>query len=262
MTKILLCCAAFLLLTGCVGPPKLPVATNPTPIGQISDKKTAQGAWRDSQVRKYGEIWTRESNPGGDHYVAGQAAYYLALSTSEPTWSKAAITSFESALKTDLALPERARAGLGAANRLQARDYPIKGAAEFLALGTPRMLRLNLVRKSVSNLNRAVEAAPYDPIVRLYRASAFVGIPTFFSVRETGLADYDVLDQWTHQPENNSEYSKLLSSGQWRDEYFLMRAQSMEQAGKKSEATMAWHVLSTSASDSYLQALALQHLAN
>lgn len=161
-----------------------------------------------------------------------------------------------------MAFSERARAGLGGANRLEARDYPIRGAAEFLLFGTPRMLRLNLVRKSVSNLNRAVEASPDDPIVRLYRAAAFVGIPPFFGVRETGLADYDVLDQWTQQPENNSEYIEFLSSKEWRDEYFLTRARSMEQAGEKKEATMAWRVLSTSADDPYLQALALQHLAN
>lgn len=262
ITRALLFCAAVLVLAGCVGAPKLPDETNPTSISQISDKSTAQKAWRDSQVSKYGEVWKRESAPGGDAYAAGRAAYYLALSTFEPAWSKAAITSFEHALNTDSTFTERARAGLGGANRLAARDYPIRGIAEFLLFGTPRMLRINHIRKSVSNLNRAVDASTDDPVVRLYRATAFVGIPPFFGVREKGLADFETLDQWTQDPDSNSEYSGFLLSREWRDTYYLTRAQSMKQAGKDSEAMMAWRELSENANDPYLQALATQYVAN
>jgi hypothetical protein len=54
----------------------------------------------------------------------------------------------------------------------------------------------------------------------------------------------------------------LLSSKEWRDEYYLMRAQSMKQVGNEREATIAWQVLSSEANDAYLKLLATHRLAN
>ncbi|MFK7963288.1 MAG: hypothetical protein AB8C46_04900 [Burkholderiaceae bacterium] len=258
--RFILASAIFVALAGCVGAPKLSEAPVTISPNRINDEKTAQEAWKASQVAKYGEIWTRESRPDGDPYLAGQAAYYLALATFEPEWSKVAISSFEQALKSELASPDRARAGLGGANRLAARDFPVRGVAQFLLFGTGVAIRSNYVRTAVSNLNRAVDSSPDDPLVRLPRAVSFVGIPTFFSVRQDGLADFEVLERWTQQPESNSEFFDLLSSQEWRDEYYLMRAQSMAQAGNEREAKKAWRILSTEAIDPYLQALASYRL--
>ncbi|MFT6270330.1 MAG: hypothetical protein ACJAVV_003164 [Alphaproteobacteria bacterium] len=261
MRTILLGLVLFFLVA-CVGSPKLPEASTLIAGAQVFDEKTAQEAWRVSQVVKYSEIWTRQSAPYGDPYRAGQAAYYMALATLEPEWSKAAINVFNKALDGESDFPHRARAGLGAAHRLAARDFPIKDAAQYLLLGIPGWKRTHHIQTSFSHLNRAVEAAPHDPVIRLSRVAAFVGIPTFFGSREKGLADYAQLDKWTKQPSSNSAYSTLLSSKGWRDEYSLMRAQSMKQAGNEDEATMAWQVLSTDANDTYLKSLATHSLAN
>ena len=262
IARIILLGMVFFILIGCVGVPKLPDASTLVSLTQIYDKKSAEEAWRSSQVAKYGEIWTRQSARNGDPYRAGQAAYYLALATLEPEWSKAAISAFDKALEGEPDFPHRARAGLGAAHRLAARDFPIQGAAQYLLLGTPGWVRTYHVRTSFSHLNRAVEAATNDPVIRLYRGAAFVGIPAFFGGREKGLADYAQLEQWTKQPGSNPAYSTLLSSKGWRDEYYLMRAQSMKQAGNEHEATMAWQVLSRDANDAHLQLLATHSLAN
>ena len=250
------------VLTGCVGAPKLPDASTLVSTTQIYDKKSAEEAWRSSQVLKYGEIWTRHSAPNADPYRAGQGAYYLALATFEPEWSKAAIKAFDEALDEEPDFPHRARAFLGAAHRLAARDFPIQGAAQYLLLGTPGWIRTYHVRTSVSHLNRAVEAAPNDPVIRLFRGAAFVGIPAFFGGREKGLADYVQLEKWTKQPSSNPAYSDLLSSKEWRDEYYLMRAQSMKQAGIQHESITAWQILSNEASNAYLKSFAIHNLAN
>jgi hypothetical protein len=250
------------VLTGCVGAPKLSDSSTLISPVQVFDEKTAQEAWRESQVAKYGEVWTRQSASNGNPYRAGQAAYYLALATFEPEWSKAAINAFDKVLDGEPNFPHRARAFLGAAHRLAARDFPIKGAAQYLLFGMPGWVRTYHIRASFSHLNRAVEDAPNDPVIRLSRGSAFVGIPTFFGGREKGLEDYAQLEQWTKKPKSNPVYSDLLSSKGWRDEYYLMRAQSMKQAGIEHESTTAWQILSNEASDAYLQSFATYHLAN
>jgi hypothetical protein len=252
----------FFVLVGCVGVPKLPDTSTLVSTTQIFDVKTAQKAWRLSQITKYGEIWTRHSASHGTPYKAGQAAYHLALATFEPQWSKAAISAFDKALNGELEFPHRARAGLGAAHRLAARDFPIKGAAQYLLLGTPGWKRTYHILTSFSHLNLAVEAAPNDPVIRLSRGAAFVGIPAVFGSREKGLADYALLELWTKQPNSNPSYLTLLSSKEWRDEYYLMRAQSMKQVGNEREATIAWQILSSEANDAYLKLLATHSLAN
>jgi hypothetical protein len=245
-----------LSLVGFVGMPKLPDASALLPPAQIVDVKTAQAAWRASQVAKYSKIWINESAANGDPYRAGKAAYYLALATFEPEWSKAAITAFDKALSTESDSLYRARAGLGASHRLAARDFPITGAAQYLLLGIPGWKRTYHVLTSFSHLNSAVEAAPDDPFIRLSRAAAFVGIPKFFGGREKGIADYEKLEQWTNNPSSNSTYSAFLSSNEWRDEYYLMRAESMQQLGNDQEAVKAWQVLSDEAEDIQLKVLA------
>jgi hypothetical protein len=69
------------VLTGCVGAPKLVEPSTLISPVPVFDEKTAQEAWRESQIAKYGRVWTRQSVPNGDPYRAGQAAYYLALAT-------------------------------------------------------------------------------------------------------------------------------------------------------------------------------------
>jgi hypothetical protein len=261
IVRTILAGLAFIVLLGCVGAPKLPDPAMLVSPAQIYDEETAHEAWRISQITKYGQIWTQQNTPNGDPYKAGQAAYYLALATLEPEWSKAAISAFEHALDGPPNFPHRARAGLGAAHRLAARDFPIQGTAQYLLLGTPGWKRTYHIKSAFSQLNRAVEAAPNDPVIRLYRGAAFVGIPEFFGGREKGLADYAKLEQWTQEPTNNSAYSALLSSKKWRDEYYLMRARSMKQASNEQAARMAWQVLANEANDTHLESLATHSLA-
>jgi hypothetical protein len=262
IVRTILLAMLFFVLTGCVGAPKLVEPSSLISSVPVFDEKTAQEAWRESQIAKYGRVWKRQSVPNGDPYRAGQAAYYLALATFEPEWSKAAISEFDKVLVGEPDFPHRARAFLGAAHRLAARDFPIKGAAQYLLLGMPGWVRTYHVRASFSHLNRAVEDAPNDPVIRLSRGAAFVGIPTFFGGREKGLDDYAQLERWTKKPRSNPAYSDLLSSKEWRDEYYLMRAQSMKQAGIEHESTTAWQILSNEASDAYLQSFATHNLTN
>jgi tetratricopeptide (TPR) repeat protein len=262
ITRSIIVGISYLALAGCVGSPKWPNTSAAPFLQQKFDEKTAKDAWRSSQVVKYGDIWISQNFADGDPFITGKAAYYLALATLEPEWSKAAITAFDKALEVESDNPHRARAGLGAAHRLAARDFPITGAAQYILLGIPGWIRTYHVLTSFSHLNRAVEAAPNDPIIRLYRAAAFVGIPEFFGGRDKGIADYEKLEQWTNSPSSNSAHLKLLSSGAWRDEYYLMRAQSMKQLGHQQEAIMAWKLLLKDTSDDHLRALARYRLAN
>jgi hypothetical protein len=259
--SILLGFVCFALI-GCVGSPKLPGISIIIPPAKVFDEKTSLNAWRTSQVVKYGDIWINESTSEGNSYNAGKAAYYLALATLEPEWSKAAINAFNNALDAKSNSPHRARAGLGAAHRLAARDFPITGAAQYILLGIPGWKRSYHVLSSFSHLNNAVEAAPNDPVIRLLRGAAFVGIPEFFGGHEIGFSDYEKLERWTNSPSSNSDYFVLLSSNEWRDEYYFMRAQTMKQVGDKEEEIKALEVLSNNAVDIYLKLFATYRLAD
>ena len=65
-------------------------------------------------------------------------------------------------------------------------------------------LRAALPRQGgLLDLDDAVGAAPDDPVVRLVRASTYLGMPSIFGGADEGLADFDVLRGWTRDPASN-----------------------------------------------------------
>jgi len=255
---------AALSTSACVGMPK-PVdltQTNLPPAAALETPEQSEAVWQEAQVLKYTPIWNDNSEPNGDAYTAGKAAYYLSIATDEPEWSKAAIKAFEDVNTHDPIIAARARAALGASHRMAARNFPIKGVFQYTLFGTPGLKRASHVKTAISLLNKAVEESPNDPVIRQYRATAFVGIPKLFGVREEGLADFEQLSQWTQNPELNGEFAVLLTSPQWQEEFFMNYATASESVSDKQTALENWKALSTISTDPYLTALAIQKAQN
>lgn len=243
-------------LAACVGTPT-PVGTlELTPINEISTIEQAETAWRSAEIIEQEAVWQQFSTANGDPYLAGLAAYRLAVATDQPEWSKAAIQSFEDIDDVDHITSTRAEAALGASHRMAARNYPVPDALQFVALGAPRWQRLYQVRTSVSLLNRAVETAPNDPVVRLYRATAFTGMPSMFGVADEAEEDFALLEAWISNPMENAEFAELLSDQDWLEDYYLTRARSMEAATKNELAIASWQALKDIAVDPYVSTLA------
>jgi hypothetical protein len=244
----------LIVLTACVGSPTFQGSPDLINIADIDNIEAAERAWKDSQVNKYHAIWLLES-VNGSAFEASKAAYELALATDDPSWSKASIEKAEKALQEQTGSPERSLGLLGASHRMAARNFPIQGFATYALMGIPGWIQLFHIHAAVSNLNQAVQYAPDDPEIRLYRASAYCGIPTLFGVRDTCYEDYAQLQHWVDEPTSNESFEELLLSASWLEIYYVLRAQSMEQLNDKDEARLAWRLVRVKTQNPYLRLL-------
>ena len=242
------------LITGCT--PAAPVVKPVVPVERIDSLETAERAWRAREIREHQRIREEESGPDGDPFTAGLAAFRLASVTEDPAWSNAAIDAFDEVLERspDLAL---ARAWRGAAHALAARDYPIQGLLQIIP--GPGFVRLHHVHASASDLDAAVDAAPRDPVIRLVRASTWLGLPAIFGKRDEGFADFEALEGWTVDPQGNPDHADVLRSESWRESYYLSRSRAMENAGRVGDAARSWAALAGATGDPLLQELARWH---
>ena len=243
-----------LLASGCT--PVTPVLDPAAPAGNIDALEQAERAWRAKSIAEHEPIWEEESGPGGDPFAAGLAAYRLASATFDPAWSNQAIDAFDRALEAEPGYV-LARAWRGSAHALMARDYPVRGLWQIVP--GPGFVRLYHVRAAFSDLDAAVEAAPADPVVRLIRASTYLAMPSIFGGGDEGRADFEALQAWTRDPDRNPDFSELLRSRSWREEYFLARARAMSEVGEHEDAARAWARLSETTGDPTLQELAKWH---
>ena len=242
------------LVSGCT--PVTPVVEAVIPSAEIDSLEKAEQAWRAGTIAEHEPIWKEESGSGGDPFAAGLAAYHLASATLDPAWSNLAIDAFDRALAANPGFA-LARAWRGSAHALAARDYPVKGVWQIVP--GPGFIRLYHVKAAFSDLDAAVDAAPDDPLVRLIRASTYLAMPPVFGGRDEGLADFDRLRGWTHDPGSNSGYADILRSGSWREEYFLARSRAMGEAGRSEDAARSWQRLSEETDDPILEELAKWH---
>ena len=242
------------LITGCT--PAAPVVKPVAPVERIDSLETAERAWQAREIREHQRIREEESGPDGDPFTAGLAAFRLASVTEDPAWSNAAIDAFDEVLERnpDLAL---ARAWRGAAHALAARDYPIQGLLQIIP--GPGFVRLHHVHASASDLDAAVDAAPRDPVIRLVRASTWLGLPAIFGKRDEGFADFEALEGWTVDPQGNPDHADVLRSESWRESYYLSRSRAMERAGRIGDAARSWAALAGATGDPLLQELARWH---
>ena len=242
------------LITGCT--PAAPVAGSVPQATKIDSLETAEQAWRAREIREHRRIWEEESGPDGDPFPAGLAASRLASVTEDPAWSGAAIDAFDEVLERnpDFAL---ARAWRGSAHALAARDYPIRGLLQIIP--GPGFVRLYHVNAATSDLDAAADAAPRDPVIRLIRASTYLGMPAIFGKRDEGFADFDALEGWTGDPQGNPDHADLLRSESWRESYYLSRSRAMEKSGRTGDAARSWAVLAGTTGDLLLQELAKWH---
>ena len=101
----------------------------------------------------------------------------------------------------------QARAYLGASYALKARDYPVQGL--WLVIPGPGFVRLYYLFKGAQQMNAAVEADPYDPVVRLIRGSAFLNMP---GKSKAGKEDIEQLLAWLDDRSTNPKYANILES--------------------------------------------------
>ena len=242
------------LVSGCT--PVTPVVDPITPTGEIDSLEKAVQAWRAREIAEHEPIWKEESGPDGDPFSAGMAAYGLASATLDPSWSNEAVDAFDRALESNPGFA-LARAWRGAAHALVARDYPLQGLWQVVP--GPGFVRLYHVKAAFSDLDAAVEAAPGDPVIRLIRASTYLSMPSIFGGGEEGRADFDKLRTWTGDPDSNPDYSDVLRSREWREQYYLSRARAMAAAEEHEDAARSWQRLADATDKPVLQDLAKWH---
>ena len=244
-----------LLSAGCT--PVTPAVELLAPAGEIDSVHEAEQAWRAETIATHEPIWREENGPGGESFSAGLAAYRLASATLDPAWANQAIDAFDRALRThpDFA---PARAWRGSAHALMARDFPVKGLWQIIP--GPGFVRLFHVKAAFADLDSAVDAAPDDPVIRLIRAATYLSMPSVFGSIDEGLADFDRLRVWTRDPDSHPDFSDILRSPSWREDYFLARARAMGAIGESEDAVRSWKRLSETTDNPTLQELAKWHL--
>ena len=243
-----------ILVSGCT--PVTPVVDSIGSIGDIDSLEKAEQAWRAEKIAEYQPVWNEESGPDGDPFSAGMAAYHLASATLDSSWSNEAIDAFDRALER-APTPALVRAWRGSAHALTARDFPVRGLWQIVP--GPGFIRLYHVKAAFSDLGAAVDDAPNDPIIRLIRASTYIGMPSVFGGGEEGMADFDKLETWTRDPDSNSAYSDVLRSRDWRERYYLARARAMEGLGDREDAALSWQKLAEVTDNPTLRELAKWH---
>ena len=243
-----------LLASGCT--PATPMVEPIAPAGAIDSLEKAEQAWRAETISEHQPIWEEESGPEGDPFAAGLAAYRLAAATFDPAWSNQAIDAFDRVLESNPGFA-LARAWRGSAHALMARDYPVKGFWQIVP--GPGFVRLYHVKAALSDLDSAVDAAPGNPVVRLIRAATCLAMPSVFGSGDEGLADFDKLRAWTRDPDSNPDFSDILRSRSWREEYFLARSRAMGEIGENADAARSWERLSETTDNPTLQELAKWH---
>jgi tetratricopeptide (TPR) repeat protein len=247
------------LLNGCTVSPDnitLPAVTqSPSTFSTLEDVVAAKDH---AIMREHIAIWQREQAASRkDAFSEALAAYRIGAASKMSRWSKLSIKLFDAILESnpDFAL---ARAWRGSAKVIYSGNFPIRGPA--MVIPGPGFVRMGYVWGGFSDLNDAVDAVPNDPVIRLIRASTFIGAPAFFGGREQGMADFAMLDAWTNTPASNPENADLLASEEWRSQYYYNRGKAMEQLGNKAEANKAWQNLQQSSSDELDRELAKWYL--
>jgi len=241
-----------ILLSGCKAVPPIQQAM-PTTIDSI---QSAEMAFSAEKVSLYSQIWQDETGKSGDYFSAGIAAWKLAAESKDPTWSNAAITKFKAALEgVDSA---NGKAWLGSSHALMARDFPIQGWWQVIP--GPGFVRLLHVWKSFAYLDKAVEMAPKDPVIRLIRGSTYIGMPTIFGGQKDGLADFALMEQWIENSQLNVEFADIITSQSWLQEYFLSCARSMASLGNKEKETLCWQQLYSITKNPKVKEVAKWHL--
>jgi tetratricopeptide (TPR) repeat protein len=208
---------------------------------QISNLKEAKDKKNNHILREHIDLWKQvQKNVNNELFSAAFIAYQIGFASEEADWSLLSIKLFDEFLQDN---PEfaLARAWRGSAHAIYARNYPIRGGWQ-IAPG-PGFVRFYHIWMAFSDLDAAVEAMPTDPVVRLVRASTYIGMPEIFGGNEIGIKDFMILERWTHNPDENPENADLLKSSEWRTQYFLNRGRSMERLKKVSEAKAAWQNL-------------------
>ena len=227
------------------------------PAKEINSLADAEQSWRADKISQYQPIWIAEKGAEGDSFSAGLAAYHLASASGDSAWSNAAIDAFDEVLKhaPDLTM---ARAWRGSAHALHARDFPIQGILQIIP--GPGFVRLYHVRKSFSDLDKSVEDAPKDPVIRLIRGSTYVAMPSIFGGADIGRSDFEMLRVWELDPASNPEYEDILRSKVWQENYYQSRARAMAKVGEDEDALRSWENLASITDHLILQELAKWHI--
>ena len=247
------------LLTGCAASPDnivLPAPESASSPPTSVDEAIA--AKNNAVLQENIAIWEQEQSAARkDTFTEALAAYHIGSSSGDHHWSLLSTKLFDAVLdkNPDFVL---ARAWRGSAHAKYAGNYPIKGV--LLVIPGPGFVRLEHVRRAFRDLNDAVEAAPNDPVVRLVRASTFIGMPGTFGGHDVGAEDFAILDGWTDEPASNPRNADVLAGRGWRSQYFLNRARSMAKLGKTEMAREAWRNLLDESDDPADRELARWHL--
>jgi hypothetical protein len=224
-----------------IGTPKLPE------LIMTAQKVSAEDAiqrWNQRRLREATYLWREENSPEGDAFTAGLAAYRIGSLTHDPLWVTSAKDKLLESTET---LPQfaQARAWLGSAYALIARDYPIQGNWQvFPGVGFARIYNVLQAKKY---LDEAVVIDEFDPVSRLVRASTLSAMPSIFVSKESVGTDLQTLLSWVEDPSSNPQHKQVLQSEAFRDEFYLAYAQRLEARGEKTAAKNAWDMLSRSA---------------
>ena len=253
----------FLVLTslvvGCASTPENITLPTVAPSSAPSSLEEAIAAKDNAVLREHIAIWEHEqSATRKDAFTEALAAYRIGSASDDYRWSLLSVNLFDDILqdKPDFVL---ARAWRGSANAVYAGNFPINGLLLIIIPG-PGLIRLEYVRRAFRDLNDAVEAAPDDPVIRIIRASTFIGMPAIFGGKGTGIEDFATLDAWTNNPASNPQNTDLLASQEWRNQYYLNRARAMAEIENTPEAKKAWGNLLQESNDPIDKELAQWHL--
>ncbi|WP_068089065.1 hypothetical protein [Polycladidibacter stylochi] len=197
--------------------------------------------WNQRRLREATYLWREENSSEGDTFTAGLAAYRIGSITHDPLWVAFAKDKLLEATET-LSQFAQARAWLGSAHALIARDYPIQGYWQvFPGIGFARIYNVLQANKY---LDEAVALDEFDPISRLIRASTLSAMPDIFVSKESVGNDMRLLLSWVEDPSSNPKYKQVLQYETFRDEFYLAYAQWLEARGDKAAAKNAWDKLS------------------
>lgn len=246
LAGVLLTSYAFLAV-GCVSSdltiPQYDVAA------EITSVESARTALRAARTSEYQEAWEDEAL---DPETRALVAFRIAQETGDPAWSSDAVERFENLVEQDGA-DATALVYLGASHALVARDYPIQGVLQVIP--GPGFVRLYHVNQAFKYLDDAIAQDDMNPVARLVRAATSVGL-TSFGGDEQGLADFELLMQWSRNPQLNPEHQNVIASDVFQSELWLAYAGALERLDRNQEAKAAWRRVEQLSADPLVQELA------
>ena len=220
------------------------------PIRTVTSLADAQAALHQQRIVEYRAAWEDTEIDG---FTRASTAFFLALELQDPAWSNEAIKRFEPIVD---AQPDdaAARAFLGSAHALAARDYPLQGIWQWIIPG-PGFARLYHVRRAFTYLDQAIEMTPQDPMIRFIRANTYTRMPAIFGGQDQGMADFALLLRWFEVHTLNPAYQDVLADSWFQNEVWLAYANILDYQQRVEEAQLYWQLLANKSEDFFIRQL-------